>query len=397
MPHTSSDKQSPLVVLENGSVIDASPESGVKLGLSARHARQVCRAALHLPYNPEDYRKRSFDLGELYLKLTPGVELVRKHQAFLDLSGPDHPLPRITQLAYSLVPQFGYGLKLGLAPNRLVARALVLAAEAGLLPRRSHPQLPSGVALWIALPGEEERLLAQLPIDCLWLSGDELVNKLRWLGLCRIGQLAQIGEGELYRRFGSAGALLYAHSRGRDDSPLQVNFPPPEERVRVNFGGEVESRLALERALADLAGELNQRLRQRRLGYQKLTLTITQDDGGAVSVSRVLPRAENNPELCRHTLLVLMERARIARPVSGLAVTAAQLRPVLGRQLRLFAGPTEARERQSGLEKTIETLGRKYRATVVATGRDLAPSRREILLGFYDPMRSDFRPPRKDG
>src|SRR5581483_5665958 len=97
---------------------------------------------------------------------------------------------------------FGLPLRLGLGPNRFVARAAATVAD-GTVCR-----------------GDPAASLAPLTLELLDC-GEDVRTRLRLLGVTTLGELAALPHGPFVRRFGPIAAAWHERARGIDRRPLR--------------------------------------------------------------------------------------------------------------------------------------------------------------------------------
>ncbi len=232
-------------------------------------------------------------------KLTPRVEPLAEHEAFLDLTGlsglpdlqtfpPAQALPSVLQeladdLRRTLGAEEELDLRVGLAANRLVAR---LAAE----------QLDGEGCLAVA-PGEESAFLAPLSPAALWTIPASARQTLSQLGLSTLAEVRAVPEPALRRLLGPEAFLLLRHAWGRDDSPVPLltqarsawakAFPLRFEQ-QIDFPASVEWPEAAA-LLRKAALEFADQVREGRRGCRRLSLSLELATGERRS-TRCTPR-----------------------------------------------------------------------------------------------------------
>jgi len=199
-----------------------------------------------------------------------------------------------------------------------VAREILCAAEKALLPARvgvAASKLAARIAAGLpdsptVVPeGEEPRFLAPLPLEKLAPALEIAATLERW-GLCSIGDLAKLPEGEVASRLGEIGRELHATARGIDPRPLEPYLPPPS----FSEGMDLEWALAslepflfvAHAALERLVG----RLEAQALACTRLEVALKLDPDGHDARSIALPAPTRDVK----TLLTLVRLELEARP-----------------------------------------------------------------------------------
>jgi nucleotidyltransferase/DNA polymerase involved in DNA repair len=159
----------------------------------------------------------------------------------------------------------------------------------------------------------------------------ELVERLHWLGLRSIGQLAQLSCAALVQQFGAVGEQLFTLAHGDDPPPatLPPTPEPPAVRCGWRFPGGVADRTVVGEALERLAERLTMRLDQQGYAAQALTLILEHEGGTETGTRRLAHPTADIRMLCR-ALQALFDDAALSGPVERVRVevvpTARQVR-----------------------------------------------------------------------
>lgn len=363
LQHAGLPAATPLVVTHGpvvASVSHTARQAGVRIGMTARHARLCCPDARIVAATPLRYRVAADDLTAL---LTLCSERVCAGESayptadgdarwFIDLGARDLAASiDLTRAIRRLLRERGWEqAAIGVAATRFTAqcRAATLApGESGCVP-----------------PGRERQFLAPLPIALLPLPTD-LRERFDDLGLRTMGQIAMLTPAAVTAQCGDGGRFVHLLCRGQDQQPIPRYVHPPLLAMRRRFDGPVLDRRALELTLADLAPRLARRLDRRG--------TSTRSIGLALTFESILPYAErlalDAPTAQSDTIALasrrLLGRMSIRDGVESITVQCADLTPLATGQLSLFADASPV--------------------------PDLRPATRESLLARFGPRRL-FRP-----
>jgi protein ImuB len=174
--------------------------------------------------------------------VSPLIDDARPGLAFADMRGSSGNPGEWMQRARAAIAPFVLGARLGVGSNKTCARAAAHVADGG-----------------VCTAGTERSFLAPLALELLEID-PKVVERLRLLGVERIGDLARLPHGPFVRRFGPEAARWHACARGQDPTP----FVPRGHAVAIEasiFGeGRTEDeaqvvfalRMLLSRICADL-------------------------------------------------------------------------------------------------------------------------------------------------
>ncbi len=120
--------------------------------------------------------------------------------------------------------------------------------------------------------------LRPLPIEGLRLPVDAL-QRLRRLGLSRVGDLMALPRAPLAARFGEVLLLTLDQAVGRVDEPLSPHRPQPEFLARLAFAEPLGRLSDVTAVVALLVAELSRRLQAAQRGARQLELSCYRSDG----------------------------------------------------------------------------------------------------------------------
>lgn len=269
---------------------------GIRSAMASHQALQRCPHLLLIPGNMAEYKAVSLQIREIFHRYTALVEPLSLDEAYLDVS--DSPLfgGSATLIAQHIRQAINDELQLtasaGVAPNKFLAKIA------------SEENKPDG--LFVLPPDAVADFVYRLPLAKLPGVGRKTAEKLTALGLEYCGQLNEVGEAELIRRFGKFGRLLWQRGLGIDEREVQT------ERVRKSVG--VETTLVADihtpaQGLPVLQGlwpELMRRLDGRAI--KGLCIKLKFDDFTQTTLSRRCSRPE--PALAEQLCIEAWERAQ---------------------------------------------------------------------------------------
>ena len=349
---------------ERGRVVDCSAAAGAlgaRRGMTLVQAQAVARDALTVIDDPTADTALWNELLDALDAASPLVEDAGEGCAYLEMHGIEGGAPGWIAAVREALAEFALPLRLGLGPNKFVARAAAILADGTVAEDRSA------------------ELLAPLSLDLLDCTPDAR-ERLRLLGITTLGELAALPHGPFVRRFGPEGARWHAWARGIDDAPL-VPRPRAMKIDRARYGeGTAESEEAVLFALRGLVAEVVADLEHAGKRCGRLLLTLECEDGETKEIQTRVAAPTAQP----HTLFELL-RARL----EGLRLSA----PVIG--ARLSAGGLE----NGGVPLTLfvasdpdpEALGLVLARLDAALGERMA-LRARVLVGSRPEHRSVLEP-----
>ena len=364
-------KDRPVIIAPEGAaraaVYDMSEEayrSGIRKGMALRRAVRLCRDARILPPHPDRYEHAMHSLLNQTLPYSPLIETGEADgHLFMDVSGTARLFGPPADVAWRLRRQVKKDLGLdpiwSVAPNKLVAKVATRLVK------------PDGE--YIVGAGEEESLLAPLPINLVpGIEGDDLL-RLREFNLIRVSQFTALSLEQLQIPFGARALFLYQTARGIDPSPvLPMGQKPPKVIADHEFGNDTSDRSSLESILYRLVEQVGDRLRRHRRAARRVAVILDYSDGMRCARQLAARPATANDltlfQLARRTLLLAWSRRVRIRHVR-LICDRLIFPPA---QLELFADEQRQTQKRNNLIVAIDSIRHRYGNEAVQVGRTLA-------------------------
>jgi len=364
-------KDRPVIIAPEGAtraaVYDMSEEAyrnGIRKGMALRRAIRLCQDARILPPHPDRYEHAMRSLLKQTLPYSPLIETGETDgHLFMDVSGTARLFGPPADVAWRLRGQVKNDLGLdpiwSVAPNKLVAKVATRLVK------------PDGE--YIVGAGEEESLLAPLPISLVpGIERDDLL-RLRDFNLARVSQFTALSLEQLQIPFGARALFLYQTARGIDPSPvLAVGQKPPKVFADHEFGNDTNDRSCLESILYRLVEQIGDRLRLRRRAARRVAVILDYSDGMRCARQLTARPATANDltlfQLARRTLMLAWTRRVRIRHVR-LICDRLIFPPA---QLELFADEQRETQNRDNLIVAIDSIRHRYGNEAVRVGRTMA-------------------------
>jgi DNA polymerase IV len=205
-------------------------------------------------------------------------------EAYLEMTGTARlhgpPLQAAHRLHQRMKDETRLNCSIGIGSSRLIAKV------------SSGQAKPNGV-LWI-VPGEESRFLAPLDVREIPGVGKVTESHLHELGLKKVGDLAQLEEGELEERFGKWGLALAGKARGEDaggwfDSEVGADTEAKSISHEHTYNEDTADANQLEATLMRLSEMVARRLREAKLHARTIQLKLRYKDFTTITRAHTLP------------------------------------------------------------------------------------------------------------
>lgn len=243
---------------------------GVRSAMPMFKALEACPDAVVIRPDMEKYSRVGRQIRQMMQDLTPLVEPLSIDEAFLDLKGTEfihhHEAPArlLARFARRVEDEVGVTVSVGLSYCKFLAKVA------------SDMRKPRG----FSVIGREEALsfLAPKPVTLIWGVGRAFAEKLAQDGIHTIGQLQQMDEIGLMKRYGTMGQRLFNLSRGLDNRQVHSDGEAKSVSAETTFFEDISEFEALAAHLRALSEKVARRLKRSGLAGQTVVLKLKTHD-----------------------------------------------------------------------------------------------------------------------
>jgi protein ImuB len=237
---------------------------GLEVGQPLANARAMLPALKAMTANEGADHLLLNRIADWCERFTPFVALDPPRALLLDVTGATHLFggerTLLDRILASLRKQ-DFAVRGALAGTAMCARACARYRDGLVVP-----------------PGEEDKAIALLPIDALYLDA-VTTHAFRRAGLKTIGQVADRGRAELTARFGASMVFTLEHALGKAQRPITPRTPLPDYSAERNFAEPVTTQAVIHETLTSLAATLCEALENRSEGARRLDAAFFRADG----------------------------------------------------------------------------------------------------------------------
>ncbi|WP_062978795.1 DNA polymerase IV [Nocardia flavorosea] len=171
-----------------------------------------------------------------------------------------------------------------------------LVASVGVGTGKQLAKIASGMAkpdgIRVIAPGEQQELLAGLPVRKLWGIGPVAESRLRALGIETVGAFAALPEVEAESILGgSIGAALHRLARGIDDRPVAERAEAKQISAETTYETDIVTLERLRPAITEMAAAAHRRLVRDGRAARTVVLKLKRADMSITTRSSTLPYA----------------------------------------------------------------------------------------------------------
>ena len=319
---------------------------GVKTGMVAWQARQVCPDLIIVSPHYDYYVKYSKLIRDIYARYTDQIEPFGMDECWLDVTySPMKPMEIAECIRREVKEELALTVSIGVSFNKVFAKL------------GSDMKKPDAITQ-ITRENFKEKVW-NLPCSELLYCGRATTQKLQSIGVQTIGQLACLSTDILKHKLGKNGIMLWNYANGLDTSRVaHETYSPPAKSVGhgITCTDDLRSIDEAEKVIFALAQDIGYKLRSMGLRARGVHLCVRDNELHTVGWQTML-RASTQDELdiANEACKILRENYHWQKHVRSLTVTAINLenaeKPI---QLSFFDSPTN--EKRELLTRTIDEI-----------------------------------------
>lgn len=273
--------------------------NGVRSAMPMFKALELCPNAVVIPPNMEKYVNVGRQVRQMMMELTPLVQPLSIDEAFLELAGTerlhrDPPARILAKFAKRVESELGISISVGLSYCKFLAKVA------------SDLQKPRGFS--VIGEAEAKDFLAPRPVTTIWGVGKAFNSTLEADGIRTIGQLQQMEEGDLMRRYGSMGQRLYRLARGMDEREVHLNDAAKSVSAETTFFDDISRHDDLVPVLRRLSEKVSARLKKHEIAGHTVVLKMKTSDFKSRTRNKRLEDPTQLADRIFRTGLSLMEK-----------------------------------------------------------------------------------------
>lgn len=335
---------------------------GVQTGEAIWQAKQKCPSLVVVPPDYPLYLHMSRQMHEIFGKYSDKVESFGLDESWVEISADDMDVRKgqlvADEIRHRIHRTLGITVSVGVADNKVMAKL------------GSDYKKPD--ATTVLPPDLYEQIVWPLPVSDLLYVGPATTRKLARIGVCTIGQLANLDESLLVHKFGKIGYMLKAFALGLDTSPvkpIEVSLPIKSVGNSTTPPHDIENMTDVKELVYLLAESVATRLRENNFKARCISVSARTTELISSSCQTTLSQSTCLAKEIAETALRLFEqRYRFGFPFRSMGINCSQLSPLDEPvQVDMF-GENERRVKQEQLERSIDGLRSRFGHQVIRRG-----------------------------
>lgn len=335
---------------------------GVQTGEAIWQAKQKCPSLVVVPPDYPLYLHMSRRMHEIFGQYSDKVESFGLDESWVEISADDMDVRKgqlvADEIRHRIHRTLGITVSVGVADNKVMAKL------------GSDYKKPD--ATTVLPPDLYEQIVWPLPVSDLLYVGPATTRKLARIGVCTIGQLANLDESILAYKFGKIGYMLKAFALGLDTSPvkpIEVSLPIKSVGNSTTPPHDIENMTDVKELVYLLAESVATRLRENNFKARCISVSARTTELVSSSCQTTLSQSTCLAKEIAETALRLFEqRYRFGFPFRSMGINCSQLSPLDAPvQVDMF-GEDERRVKQEQLERSIDGLRLRFGHQVIRRG-----------------------------
>lgn len=229
---------------------------GIKTGETIYQAKKKCPQIRIFPSKYDLYQNYSDTLYQLLLTYTNKIERFSIDECFIDFSdiikSKEDFLKLAKEISNKIKQELLFTVNIGLSDNKILAKM----ASDFEKPDKIHTLYQS----------EIKEKMWHLPIEDLFMVGKKSAEKLKSIGITKVGELAIANRKMIIKRFGKLGATIWDNANGFNNEEVVSETEQPKSIGNsTTLSKDCNSIEELNTILLSLSEKVGYRLRQERL------------------------------------------------------------------------------------------------------------------------------------
>lgn len=349
---------------------------GIVTAETVWQAKKKCPGLILVRPHHEKYSSYSKKINQIYERFTDQVEPFSIDESWLDVTGS--------------MRLFGSGKEIGDRIRAVVKEELGLTLSVGVSFNKVFAKMGSEYkkpdATTLITRGNYQDILWPLPLRELFFVGGVTAEKLEKAGLKTIGDLAKYNRSLICSMLGKQGSILHDYANGIDDSPVCRSCERQKIKSVGNgmtFRRDLAGLDDIKTAILALSDTVAGRLRKYEMKCQGVKVDIKDPMFRTISRQKQLTLATNLAEEIGDAALELIRKSwNLKDPIRLLTITGINLADENeAEQLSIFATDNRDRGKAEAIERTLDTIRKKYGGNAITFGGII---NNDIGIDLYD-------------
>lgn len=323
---------------------------GIKTGETIYQAKKKCPKIRIFPTKHALYEQYSNRLYNLLLTYTNKIERFSIDECFIDFSdiikSRKDFLKLANEISVKIKKELLFTVNIGLSDNKILAKM----ASDFEKPDKIHTLYKE----------EIQEKIWQLPIEELFMVGKKSSEKLRSIGIAKIGELATSNPKMITKRFGKFGTMIWENANGlNNDQVIYEEETPKSIGNSVTLPKDCTDINELNKILLSLSEKVGYRIRKYGLKASTVGIQIKTNEFLKYSHQKTLNKPTSNTQEIYNTAKELLKKLHKNQPIRLVGVKLDNLTDNEFNQISMFEQSIK-KEKNSKLDNVIDNIKDKY-------------------------------------
>ncbi len=321
---------------------------GVHSAMPMKMARKLCKDAIIIGGNMNQYSKYSKLVTNIIEDEAPLFEKASIDEHYLDISGLDKyfgNLKWVEKLRNRIINETGLPISFGISTNKTVAKIATGEAK------------PNGL---LHIPSNQiQTFLNPLSIKKIPMVGKITYQKLHSMGISTIEMLSNIPIEELQQYFGKSGTIIWNKAHGIDPSLVKAHSERKSISTERTFEIDQTDSSILKQKLITMVEKIAFQLREKQKLAAVITLKIRHSDFKTHTLQKQIPYTAFDHIIIQEALNLFNRLYKKNIPIRLIGIKVSSL--VGGKQqLNMFEDSPEMTNLYNAMDKVKQRFGEKY-------------------------------------
>lgn len=339
-----------------GIVLAKSPpakQKGVKTAETIYSAKRKCKNLKIFPPDYQLYQNQSKKLFKLLSNYTPDIEIASIDECFLDYGKikklHKDPLEFAKKIQKEINDTLGFTVKIGIANNKLCAK---MASE-----------FKGNDKINTLFEYEIKEKLFPLPIGNLFTVGKQTEEKLKYLGIKTVKDLATKQEYELRKVFKNQAKHLIEIANGIDTSEVNsAKHEPKTISTETTTSKDITNKQDLYKILLPLSETVSKRLRKENQYAWVLGIILKDNKFKRYSHQKKLKNPINSQQDIYKYSKEILEKFYNQTPIRLIGIKLENLTQTTTYQTSLFE---KDKKQEEQIDKIMDKINEKYGKEII--------------------------------
>jgi len=279
---------------------------GIKTGETVYQAKKKCPQLRIFPTKHDMYEQYSNKLYNLLSTYTNKIERFSIDECFIDFSDVIKSrkdfLKLANEISKKIKKELFFTVNIGLSDNKILAKM----ASDFEKPDKIHTLYKE----------EVQEKIWHFPIEELFMVGKKSAEKLRSIGITKIGELATANPKIITKRFGKFGNMIWKNANGlNNDEVVYEEETPKSIGKSVTLPKDCKDIDELNKILLSLSEKVGYRIRKYNLKASTVGIQIKTNEFLKYSHQKTLNKPTSNTQEIYNTAKELLEKLYKNQPI----------------------------------------------------------------------------------